>query len=175
MQLGDLWFTSCAVALAQAATEAPATGLPPIDAQYVAGLLSRVAHIASAIILGGGLFYLRTVLAPAGADACYADRRAVWAKWVHLAIVLLLASGIYNFLAINSAAKAAGGKLPAVYHALFGIKFLLGLLVMFVASILAGRTAAADRFRQKIRLWLHVGWGAVLAIVVVAAIMRSLH
>lgn len=146
-----------------------------VDASYIAALVSRVFHILGAIILGGGLFYLRSVLAPAGPDACFAGRRSVWAKWVAAAVVLLLVSGIYNFWLIHNAAKATGEKLPPTYHMLFGIKFLIGLFVMFLASILAGKTNAADKFRQKNSMWLNVAWAAVLTIIVIGAILRSLH
>lgn len=146
-----------------------------VDAHYITTIVSRVFHILGAIILGGGLFYLRSVLAPAGTDACFAGRRAVWAKWVAAAVVLLLVSGIYNFLIIYNAAKAAGEELPPTYHMLFGIKFLVGLFVMFLASILAGKTSAAEKFRAKNSLWLNVAWAAVLTIVVLGAILRSLH
>src|SRR5690606_26824005 len=54
--------------------QAAAAG-PQIDGAFAVRLLSRVLHISFAIIIGGGLFYLRTVLAPAGPDACFADRR----------------------------------------------------------------------------------------------------
>ncbi|NOY43050.1 MAG: hypothetical protein GXP26_14600 [Planctomycetes bacterium] len=135
-------------------------------------IISRVVHILSAMILVGGLFYIRTILSPAGVDACFADRRAVWAKWVGFASALLIASGLFNFMAI---VKAAGEELPPTYHMLFGIKFLAALLLMFVASILAGRTTLADRFRANMKLWLNLGWLAAVAIVVLAAILRTLH
>ena len=135
----------------------------------------RAVHILSAIILGGGIFYIKAILSPAGPDACYAGRRAVWAKWVGMATGLLLVSGIVNFLLINKSVKAAGEKLVPAYHMLFGIKFLLALLVMFVASILAGKTALADRFREKSNLWLNVSWLSVVAIIVIAAFLRTLH
>ncbi len=138
-------------------------------------IVSRVVHILSAIILVGGLFYIRTILSPAGADACFAGRRAVWAKWVGFASALLIASGLFNFMAIISESKAAGEKLVPTYHVLFGIKFLAALLLMFVASILAGRTTLADRFRANMKLWLNLGWLASVAIVVLAAILRTLH
>lgn len=148
---------------------------PTVNADYLAGVVSRVLHIASAIILGGGLFYLRTVAAPAGADDCFAGRRATWAKWVGATTFLLLASGIYNFLRIFNEAKAAGEKLAPTYHMLFGVKFLLALAVMFLAAILAGKTDAAERFRANMSRWLSIAWAAVLAIVVIAAILRTYH
>jgi hypothetical protein len=149
--------------------------LPEIDAIYVVRILSRALHLLGAIIIGGGLFYIRSVLSPAGVGACFADRRAVWARWVGVATLLLLGSGFYNFLAVIRDAKAAGGKLPMEYHILFGVKFLLALLVMFIAAILAGKTDAADRFRGNMRKWLNIAWFAVLAIVLIGAVMRTLH
>ncbi|MEQ8837106.1 MAG: hypothetical protein RID07_09925 [Lacipirellulaceae bacterium] len=147
--------------------------MPTVDAMYVVGIASRVLHILGAIILAGGLFYMKAVLSPKGPDACFADRRGIWAKWVGIASFLLIATGLYNFFAINSGVKADGGKLPSTYHMLFGIKFLLALFVMFIGSILAGRTEAADKFRAAMPKWLSLGWAAILAIVVIAAVMRS--
>ena len=149
--------------------------LPEVTGAYVLQLISRVLHILSAIVLVGGLFYLRTVLAPAGNDACFAERRSVWARWVGIATAFLLVSGFYNFMTINSQAKAAGDGLPPTYHMLFGIKFLLALLVMFLASILAGKTDAAERFRGQMSKWLNLAWLTSMAIIVIAAVMRTLH
>ncbi len=146
-----------------------------ITGPYVIQLVSRVLHILSGIVLVGGLFYMRSVLAPAGADACFAGRRAVWAKWVGIASAFLLVSGVYNLIVVIQQSKAAEVKLPPTYHILFGAKFLLALLVMFISAILAGKTEAAERFRQSMSKWLNIGWLASLAIIVIAAILRTLH
>ena len=152
-----------------------AEGVPNITSTYLMQLISRVLHILSAIILVGGLFYLRTILSPGGTDGCFGSRREVWARWVGIASFLLLASGIYNFMNIFNVAKASGEKLPPTYHMLLGIKFLLALFVLFIAAILAGKTAAADRFRLNMRKWLNIGWLAAMAIVVIAAMLRTFH
>lgn len=146
-----------------------------LQAADIIPIISRVLHILSAIILVGGLFYIRSVLSPSGVEACFAGRRQIWAKWVGIATLFLLVSGFYNFFLINGQAKADGGKLPSTYHMLFGIKFLLALLVMFISAILAGKTDAAERFRGNMRKWLNIGWLAAMAIIVIAAIMRTLH
>ncbi len=155
------------------------TALPlavEITGPYVIQLVSRVLHILSAVILIGGLFYIRTILSPAGAEACFAGRRGVWAKWVGIATLLLLVTGFYNFIIIIGESKAEGGvKLPPTYHMLFGVKFLLAIMVMFIAAILAGKTEAAERFRGQMGKWLNIGWLAAVAIIVVAAILRTLH
>ena len=94
----------------------------------VVHIVSRVAHILARDDFGWWLVLLAgPVLSPAGADACFADRRAVWAKWVGIASALLLASGIFNFFVIHGEAKIDGGELPSKYHMFFGMKFLLAL------------------------------------------------
>jgi len=153
-----------------------AQAAPPMDAYTAGRVLSRALHILGAVIIGGGLFYIRTILSPSGVDACFADRRVTWARWVGFASFLLIASGLFNFWVIFSQSKAEGGTpLPPTYHMLFGIKTLLALVVMFVAAILAGRTSAADRARGKMRFWLNIGWTSVMAIIVIGAMLRMLH
>jgi putative copper export protein len=153
-----------------------------VDGPYIIQLALRVLHILSAIILVGGLFYIRSILSPAGGSspddmnrACFAGRRAVWAKWVGIASAFLLVSGFYNFIAIHNQAKASGVKLPPTYQILFGVKFLLAMLVIFIASILAGKTDTAERFRGQMRRWLNIGWLAAMAIVIIAAMLRTFH
>jgi hypothetical protein len=148
---------------------------PHIDGSFVLRVVSRVIHILCAIILGGGLFYMRSVLSPSGADACFADRRSVWARWVGAATFLALATGMFNYIVIVRGAREAGTSMPTSYHVLFGFKFLLALLVFFIAAILAGKTAAADRFRANMSQWLRIGWIAVIAIVVLGALLRTYH
>ncbi len=153
-----------------------ADATPPVDVASAMRVFSRALHIMGAIILGGGMFYIRSILSYSGPEACFAGRRVVWARWVAFATFLLLFSGVFNFMVIYNQSKAPGGTpLPPTYHMLFGIKTLLGLVVMFVAALLAGRTAAAERARLNMRLWLNVGWSAVMAIVVLGAMLRMLH
>jgi uncharacterized membrane protein len=146
-----------------------------MDGQELVQLASRALHILGAIVLAGGLFYIRSVLSPSGVDACFAGRRAVWAKWVGIATFLLLGTGIYNFFAIKNQVEADGGELVKNYNMLFGIKFLLGLVVMFIAAILSGKTSLAEKFRANMGRWLNFAWFAVVAIVVLAAMLRTLH
>ncbi len=153
-----------------------AAGEPTMDAQLSFRIVSRALHIVCAIILGGGIFYIRSILAQAGPDACFADRRQVWARWVAFASAILLASGLFNFWVILQDSKLPGARpLGGTYHMLFGIKLLLGLGVMFIAALVAGKTAAADRARANLRRWLNYAWTGVLAIVIIGAMLRALH
>jgi hypothetical protein len=149
--------------------------VPMMDGAFALPVVLRVLHILSAVILVGGLFYQRSVLSDLEPEARFGGNRQMWARWVGLTSLLLLATGIYNFMTILNAAKEAGAPLPPSYHALFGIKFLLGLVVMFFAAVLAGKTPVAVRFRQQMGKWLNVAWSAALTIIILAAMLRYLH
>jgi putative copper export protein len=153
-----------------------ADGEPVMNAQMTFRIFSRALHLLFAIMLGGGLFYMRSVLAPSGAEAAFAGRRGVWMRWVMVASTFLLVSGMYNYLTIVWAAKEPGAKaLPTTYHILFAIKFALGLAVMFIASVVSGSSALADRARANLSRWLNIAWTCIMAIVIVGATMRMLH
>lgn len=149
--------------------------VPVVNGPYMLQLVARVLHIMSAIILVGGVFYIRTVLAAAGSEACYGERRGVWARWVGFTTGLLLITGLYNFIVINNTAKEIGEGLPSTYHMLFGIKFLLALGLMFLVAILAGKTDLAKKFQSNMTKWSNMSWLIAIAIIVLAAILRTLH
>lgn len=149
-----------------------AQAVPVIDGKFVLYVVLRILHIISAMILVGGLFYTKVVLVPAGVDP-YAGNRQVWARWVGIATLFLIVSGLVNFVNIMQLARASGTPLPRPYHILFGIKFLLGLFLMFLAAILSGKTALAEKFRQKMGKWLGVAWTVSLAIVIIGALLRT--
>jgi uncharacterized membrane protein len=137
-------------------------------------LLSRVLHILGAIILVGGLFYVTMIVSPAAGagatpDALFGGRRAKWAMWIGIATALLLASGFFNYWQIIRMHE----KLPGGYHAMAGIKILLGFALFFLAALLAGRTAAAEQLRRNARLWLHVCLVLGIAIVVLGAVLKA--
>lgn len=153
-----------------------AAGELVMDGTTAIRIASRALHLLFAIVLGGGVFYMRSVLAHSGPDACFAGRREVWARWVMVASAFLLASGLYNFMTIVRASKVAGAEpLPSTYHMFFGIKFLLGILVMFIVSLVAGKTAAAEKARANLSRWLNIAWTSVMAIVILGAMMRFMH
>jgi putative copper export protein len=153
-----------------------ADGMPVMDGATALRIASRALHLLCAIILGGGVFYMRSVLAHSGPEACFAGRREVWARWVAIASMILLVTGLYNYILIVRAAKVPGApELPFTYHVFFGIKFALGVGVMFIAALVAGKTAAAERARANMSRWLNIAWTSVMAIVILGAMMRMLH
>lgn len=138
-------------------------------------LASRILHILSAIALVGGIFYLWAVVtptsAPSGADSAdqfFGGRRAAWAKWVGIASLLLLVTGLWNFVTMVKL-----NQLHWSYHMLGTLKIVLGLALMFLAALLAGRTAAADSIRRKWRLWLSICLILGIIVTAVGSIMRT--
>jgi uncharacterized membrane protein len=143
--------------------------MPQFDGTFWPMLGSRIIHILGAIVLVGGLFYLRFIISPvdtppgtAPVDQLFGGRRATWAKWVGIATALLLVTGFYNYIMIIKQNE----RMASSYHMVAGMKMLLAIVVFLLAALLAGRTAVADAMRQKWRTWLTLC--LVLGIVTVA-------
>lgn len=140
-------------------------------------LLLRWLHILAAMTAVGGALFSRFALLPVAASLPEEQRRAVlegvrkhWAKFVHAAVGLLLISGLYNYLFVVKAKYSVDKP----YDMLFGIKFLLAIVVFGIAEMLVGRSEAAQRFRQRWGLWLNVKLVLLVGIVGVSGIMRSI-
>jgi len=151
-------------------------------------LLLRWAHILAAIVAMGGLVFARFGLVPALADIDAATRdrihdaiRRRWLPWVIGAITVLLASGLANFLIFNARVKAdpefwgATWMRQTSYHALFGAKFLLAMVVFYFASALVGRGEGTQWVRNDRAKWLSVTLVLALAVVLLSGWMRQLH
>ena len=137
--------------------------------------LSRVIHIFGAIVLVGGLFYLRSVVTPSPAaanavnvDQIFGGRRATWAKWVGIATLLLIVTGLWNYINIIKTYDVASS-----YHMIVGLKILAALALFLLAALLAGRTAAAETLRQKMRIWLGICLVLGILTVVLGSVLRS--
>jgi len=160
--------------------------LPRMDGMYWLMLASRVLHILSAIVLVGGLFYLRAVITPAlsrlpqrgskdqatdstATDALFGGRRAAWAMWVGLASLLLLATGLFNFLQIVRMHE----RLGPVYHSVAGLKILTGLALFILAAILAGNSPSAQAMQRNWRAWLNLCLAIGILTAVLGSFMRS--
>ena len=150
-------------------------------------LLLRWAHVLAAIVAMGGLVFARFALLPALSELDESTRDRVherirrhWLPWVIGAITLLLASGLANFLLFNARVKGeewAGGQWmrETNYHALFGAKFLMALVVFYLASALVGRGAGTQWVRNDRAKWLSVTIGLTLGVVLLSGWMRQLH
>ncbi|MEK7793821.1 MAG: hypothetical protein AAB353_04795 [Candidatus Hydrogenedentota bacterium] len=126
-------------------------------------LVMRWMHVLSAVISAGGIVFLGFVLLPAAKNDS-ALMNAVLKKWrmiFHPLIILFLVSGFYNYLKVTSP-KHDG---QALYHALFGMKFLLALAYFVLGIALTSTRAYGERLRKNSRVW------AAIVLVTFATIM----
>ena len=143
-------------------------------------LLLRWTHILAAIALAGGTIFRRFALLPAMAEMPADARqqlalalRSRWSKVVMISSSLLLITGLVSFMLIVTRFDIPKTAFPGrMYHMLFGIKFLLALVVFMLAALLTGRTALADRMRQNERFWLSVNMGLAVVLVCLGGLLK---
>ena len=150
--------------------------MPQFNGMYWLQFLSRICHILGAIILVGGLFYIRFVISPVDTppgtgpvDQLFGGRRAAWAKWVGIATALLLITGLFNYYMVTKQYE----QMASSYHMVAGIKMLTAFVVFLLAALLAGRTAVADTLREKWSMWLAVCLGIAIFAVILGSFLRS--
>ena len=146
------------------------------------GIVLRWMHIFAAIALVGGLLFQRFVLLPAALpleeslrkELCERSSRR-WSKIVMVSAFFLLVSGLVNFIFTMQLFKGADLPIPKMYHLLFGIKFLLALVIFFLASALAGRGKGTQKFRDHAARWLNVSLVLATLVVAISGILRTTH
>lgn len=146
-----------------------------MEPMVVVGLVFRWLHILAAITAVGGTIFARTVVVPAVDELPEGQRSAVhaalrrrWSKIVAASIGFLLLSGLYNI-----AYTLMEYRVPRWYHMVFGIKFLLALVVFMVASLLSGKTAAAENLRKNLRFWLNLNIALAVIVVCLSGVLRT--
>ena len=142
------------------------------------GLVSRWFHILAAIAAVGGTIFARFVvlpsldtLPPGERDALHAKMRARWSKIVAISIGLLLLSGLYNIAMLEM--HTTVGRDYRWYRPLFGVKLLLALVIFALASLLSGKTAAAQKLRQNARFWMNLNITLAVILVCISGVLRT--
>lgn len=145
-----------------------------MEAQFWLDVVSRIIHVATAIVLGGGSLYGLAILLPAISavdvntrESILAAARRYWARYVHVGILLMLLSGFYNFYRALPLHRGDG-----LYHGLIGIKIILALIVFFIASALVGRSARFANMRASRGKWLRVIVACVAIIVAISGYLK---
>ncbi len=136
---------------------------------------SRWLHISTAIVLVGGMVFIRFVLNPSAEQLPPSEHdrlrelvTASWRKFVRAGILLFLLTGFYNYIAV-AAPKHHG---DCLYHALMGTKIILAFGVFFLAEALVGRSAAFARLREQRKMWLMVLILVAFVIVAISSVLR---
>lgn len=143
-------------------------------------LVLRWLHILAGITLMGGALFQRLALMPAAAelpDAAHDQlREAVRSRWARVVMSMsgmLLVSGLSSYVMTTINYQFDKAELPGrLYHMLFGIKFLLGLVVLYLAATLSGRSAAAQRMRANAAKWLTLNLILAVLVVMIGGFMR---
>ncbi len=137
-------------------------------------VLSRFAHVGTAITMVGGTMFLLFVFLPSSQELDDHSRGSIstavvgrWKRFVHAGILLLLLSGMYNYIR-----AIPGHKGDALYHALVGTKMILALAVFFIASVLVGRSPKFDAMRSQRPKWLKVIVFLACVIVAISAFVK---
>jgi uncharacterized membrane protein len=146
-----------------------------VDFQFVLALLFRWLHILAAITAVGGSVFARFVvfptlepLPPEQRSALHAAMRNRWARIVAAAIGFLLISGLYNFMI-----TVTQYRVPRWYHMVFGVKFLLAMSIFAIASLLVGKTPAAEALRKNAKLWLNLNIVLAVLVVCLSGVLRT--
>ena len=139
-------------------------------------VVSRVVHVATAIVLVGGSVFLRLILMPAAEELPEDEHAALkerllgrWKRVVHVGILLLLLTGSYNYYLVVTSGKHSNDTL---YSALVGTKILLALVLFFLASALVGRSAALQGLRNKSKTTLAVMITIAAVIVAISGFVK---
>ena len=93
--------------------------------------------------------------------------RGRWKRFVHGGIALFLISGFYNYYRAIPNHDGDG-----LYHALVGTKMLLALIVFFFASVLVGRSAKFEKWRQQPQFILRAMIMLSLLIVAISGFLK---
>jgi len=140
-------------------------------------IMLRWTHVAAVIIAVGGSFFLRFILLPVLSglpdEAQASTRTAVIARWkmvLRLCIVLILGSGLYNYMIVTYPAHRG----QATYHMLLGIKIMLALAVFTIAEGLVGKAPPFAMMRANPRRWLAINLLLAAAIVAISSYVKFL-
>lgn len=143
----------------------------------IVAVLLRWLHILPAVAGGGATIFAAVALAPTFGELPEAQRahmrEAVMRRWRPVfaaCTALLLASGLMNFMLFQAPAH----KGQALYHALFGLKFLAAMGVFFLGAALSGSSPALQRIRARAPFWTAVNALLIVLIVMISGVLRNI-
>ncbi len=134
-------------------------------------LIFRWMHVLPAAFLAGGILFARLVLSDPASTEPFFDRneaaRKKCAMLIGIATMALLISGSWNFYS-----KLVTFRLGGLYHGMFSLKLVIGMVVFYLAAMLAGRGQRAKRFRAREHHWLNVLSALVIVLVLIGGVMK---
>lgn len=125
--------------------------------ELILPMLMRWIHILSAVVVVGSILSYRFVVLPAAKQSLEGEALDTfkynlmkkWKLWLHSPIILFLISGFYYYMVVGRAMHEG----ESMYHMLFGIKFLLALIVFALYIVLTSTMKWSEKFRDNTLLW----------------------
>jgi uncharacterized membrane protein len=140
-------------------------------------LLLRYMHILGAITLMGGTIFAYFAASPGLAEMSEGDRtkahaaiRARWNKFVMLATLLLLVSGLANM--ILTPRNYDLGDMKSAYSMWTGIKLVLALPIFYFAALLTGRSPLAQKIQANAKTYMALNLVLALSMVLIGGALR---
>ncbi len=143
-------------------------------------ILSRWLHVIAAVVVVGGVFFMRVILPLAAAELEEAGRgrligrcRNVFKRVVHTGILLLTLTGAYNSVALLRAIRAN----PVLHshlgllHGLWGMHMLCGLAAFVISLIVLAGQAPKPRHRSLTTANLIL----LLAVILLASALKQVR
>ncbi len=150
-----------------------------IDMMELSDSAVHVIHVLAALVAGGAILFQALALHPtlrsldestqSAASNTLADR---WRPVAFVLIAILLITGLVTFGLRIPVLRENPQKM--VYHGLFGVKFLLALVIFHGVAVLALPGAKGERYRATAGKRLPLLAALVVAIVILAGILRSI-
>lgn len=148
-----------------------------VEPELILPLVMRWLHILSAVVVAGGTLFLVLVVQPGIKRHAPEEARAAlegfiltrWKMVFHPLILVFLITGFYNYLFVTRFLHEGQG----VYHALFGVKFLLALVVFVLGIAATSKMAWSERLRTGRGLWALLV-ASLVAVVLVGGVMKTL-
>jgi uncharacterized membrane protein len=120
-------------------------------------LLMRWLHMLCAVSVIGSLLFYWFVMLPAAKQSFDGtipenfrfNLMKKWKLYLHTSIILFFVSGLYYYLAVGRPMHPG----DSTYNMLFGIKFLLALVVFALYIILTSTMRWSEKLRDKAFLW----------------------
>ena len=142
--------------------------------------ISTLVHIIFGFLIAGAVLFQWRAVFPAvssesGGDAVREAIRKRWAPIAQLGILVILVTGIYQFMEIGmdkANFQKEAGLVGPCYHMLFGIKFLFAMGFFFIAAAMSGRSEALAKIREAGATW--AGLVATLLVIGILVITRLL-
>ncbi len=136
--------------------------------------VTRLFHILPAIFLAGGILFMWSSMLPGlgtldeeSRKAAFNAVRGKWAKVVMICSALLLATGLYNAFQ-----NILANDYATPYPIFVVLKLVLALAIMFITARLSGRSASAEKFREKMPFWMTVNAALVVTLILIASTMK---